>query len=190
MKRLMMVCAVVLALALYGGAALGQQGMQQQGGGQGQAQGQGGWFCPWCGQQSGQMGPGMMRGRGQMGPGMQGRGMMHGPQGQGMMHHGYGMGRGMMHRGYGPGQQMGPGMMHHGWGRGQYPSAQGEQMQVMSKGKVRMLLEEYVAANPNLKVGEIEEQEELYMGRIETKDGSLVERILVDKETGWMKKAY
>jgi hypothetical protein len=81
-------------------------------------------------------------------------------------------------------------MMHHGGAGGGYPSAQVERMQPMSKSKVRLLLEEYAAANPNLKVGAIEEKGEIFQGRIETKDGSLVEKILVDKETGWMKRSY
>ena len=182
MKRIIIVCVVVLGLGLFGGAAFAQQGMQQQ------AQGE--WFCPWCGQQAGQPGQGMMRGFSRKGPCMQGHGMMYGQQCPRMMQHGYGMGPGMMHRGYGACPRMGRGMMHHGWTGGGYPSAQVERMQPMSKSKVRLLLEEYAAANPNLKVGEIEEKDEIYQGRIETKDGSLVEKILVDKETGWMKRSY
>ncbi len=194
MKRALIACTLILALGLFAGIAVGQQQGAQQ-----SPQGQG-WFCPWCGQGSGQMGSGMMRGQGQMGPGMmRGQGQMgSGMRGYGscprMMQQGrgHGMGPGMMHHGYGQGrgQQMGPGMMHHGWGRGQTPSAQGEQMQAVTKNKARMLLEEYVAANPNLQVGEIQEQDDGYLGRIETKDGSLVEKIRVDKESGWMKKEY
>ncbi|MEW6003172.1 MAG: hypothetical protein AB1638_11065, partial [Nitrospirota bacterium] len=56
--------------------------------------GQGGWYCPYCGQWQGGygMGPGMMGG-GMMGPGMMGGGMM-GHMGRGMM------GPGMMGPGY------------------------------------------------------------------------------------------
>jgi len=28
------------------------------------------------------------------------------------------------------------------------------------------------------------------VNRVETKDGSLVEKLLINKQTGWMKKAY
>jgi hypothetical protein len=57
--------------------------------------GQQGWnYCPYCGQNLGQGGYGMM--------------------GPGMMHGGYGMGPGMMGGGYG----MGPGMMRGGMGPG------------------------------------------------------------------------
>jgi hypothetical protein len=136
------------------------------------------------------MGQGMMHGAGRMAPCMQGHGMMYGQQCPKMMQHGYGMGRGMMHGGYGSCPRMGRGMMHHGWKGDRSPSAQAKRMQPVSKNKVRLLLQEYVAANPNLKVGEIEEKDEVYQGRIETKDGSLVEKILVDKDTGWMKKSY
>lgn len=201
MKRTFIIAALVVAFILAGSAVLAQQqGYGQEYGPQGQ-----GWFCPWCGQQHGQgMGSGMMhRGQG-MGPGMMNRGqgmpygwqgqgmgpgMMPGWQGQGMrpgMQHGY-RGQGMMHGGRG----MGPGMRGDQWGRGQYgPSGQPQQMEPLSKNEARNLAEDYVARNPNLKIGDLSEMDEVYEARVETKDGSLVERLLIDKQTGWMKKAY
>ena len=110
--------------------------------------------------------------------------------GPGMMHRGQGMmqgGQGMMHGGRG----MGPGMMGDQWGRGQYgPSGGQQQMDPLSQSDAQSLAENYVAGNPNLKIGGVTEKDEAYEARIETKDGSLVEKLLIDKQTGWMKRAY
>jgi hypothetical protein len=194
MKRFF-IAAMVLAVMVSGGLVLAQQ----QGSGQGQGSGfQGqGWFCPWCGQNGPQgqgMGPGMMRGQ---------QGMMHG---QAMMHGQQGMMRGQgMHRGQGMmrgGQQ---GMMQNcpynqqgmqqGWGRGQYGPQGGQQQQPaqpLQADQARQLAENYVAGNPNLKVGEVTENDEqgAFAATIVTQDGSLVEKVLIDKQTGWMKRQY
>ncbi len=99
---------------------------------------------------------------------------------------GYSDGQEMMH---GRGGMRGQGM-HHGWSRGQCPMGQTEAMQPMSKEDARQLMQQYVAANPNLKIGEITEKEEVYTGEIVTKDDSLVEKVVLDKKTGWMKRTY
>ena len=44
--------------------------------------------------------------------------------------------------------------------------------------------------NPNLKLGKIAEFEPYFEIPILTKDGSLVEKILVDKRTGWLRSVY
>jgi len=81
---------------------------------------------------------------------------------------------------------MGPGMRGDQWGRGQYgPSGQPQQMEPLSKNEARNLAEDYVAGNPNLKIGDLSEMDEVYEARIETQDGSLVEKLLIDKQTGW-----
>ena len=219
MKRMLLTATLALALFVYGGAALAQQqgGVQGQGPqGQGwfcpwcgQQYGQGQGMMPRGGQGMGPgyqgrgMGPGMMQGyqgRG-MGPGMmggyQGQGMgpgMHGYQGRGMgpgMMHGRGMGPGMMQGRQGRG--MGPGMMQERWGRGQYgPNRQQQQQRMgpLQKDGARNLAENYVAGNPNLNIGDITEQDDVFVATIVTQDGSLVEKLLIDKETGWMKKEY
>ena len=208
MKRALLTFTVLAFFLIAGGnLALAQQ-QQQQPQDYGQRYGQDygpqgqGWFCPWCGSGSGRgygMGPGMMHGWGGrgMGPGMMqgwggrgmGPGMMHGWGGRG----GYGMGPGMM-QGW-SGRGMGPGMMHEGWGRGQYggsygPYGQQQQMEALNESEARDLAENYVAGNPNLKIGKLTEKEGTYMATIVTKDGSLVEKVMIDKETGWMKRAY
>ena len=44
--------------------------------------------------------------------------------------------------------------------------------------------------NPNLKLGKIEEKDNGFEVDIVTKNNSLVDKILVDKNTGWMRSAY
>ena len=126
------------------------------------------------------MGPGYGYG---MGPGMMGPG------------YGYGMGPGMMGPGYGYG--MGPGMMGPGYGYGPGPQygygPQGkESAEPLSQDDVKDEVENYLKStrNPNLKVGKIEDRGTSFEVTIETKGGSLVDRILVDKTTGRMQSAY
>ena len=162
------------------------------------------------------MGPGMMgRGYG-MGPGMMGDddgdrdcpygGRSMGPgRGYGMMGRGYGMGSGMM---MGRGSGMGPGMMGRGYGMGPgYGRGSGsmgrapEQGEIgpgagrletpLKEGGARTVVENYLQAtrNPNLKLGKITEQGDAFEAEIVTKDGSLVDKLLVEKSTGWMHPA-
>jgi hypothetical protein len=166
---------------------------------------QGGWnYCPYCGSYMGPgygMGPGMM-GRGYsgygMGPGMMGRGYSGYGMGPGMMgrgYGGYGMGPGMMGRGYG-GYGMGPGMMGPQYGPQYGPGYQGPQYQPqqkpMDEQDAKSLLENYLQStrNPNLRLGKIEDKGNAFEAEIQTKDGSLVDKILVDKRTGWMHSVY
>lgn len=105
---------------------------------------------------------------------------------------GYGMGPGMMGRGYG----MGPGMMGPQYGPRYGPGYQGPQYQQsqepMDEKDAKKLLENYLRStrNPNLKLGKIEDKGNSFEAEIQTKDGSLVDRIIVDKRTGWMRSAY
>jgi hypothetical protein len=108
---------------------------------------------------------------------------------------GYGMGPGMMGPGYGMGPgMMGPGTMHRGWGYGRQYGPQYQQPQrPMSEKDAKAILENYLKStrNPNLKLGKIEDKGNAFQGDIVTaKDGSLVDKILVDKYTGWMRSAY
>lgn len=124
-----------------------------------------------------------------------------------MMGQGYGMGFGMMGRGYG----MGPGMMHGGWGMGPgmrwgrgmdpaygqygpgYPGSRYQQPQKpIETDDAKKMLENYLESigNPNLKLGKIKGKGEAFEAEILTKDGSLVDKIIVDKGTGWMRSAY
>jgi hypothetical protein len=89
------------------------------------------------------------------------------------------MGRG--YQGYGP-QYESP------YGPPQY---QGPQEPLKEK-DVKAMLEHYVQStrNPNLKVGKITEKDAYFEGEILTKNNALVDKILVDKNTGWMRSIY
>ena len=121
----------------------------------------------------GMMGPGMMGG-GMMGPGMMGGGMM----GPGMM--GRGMGPGMMGPGYGP--QYGP----------RYSAQYQRPQRPLEEKDARAILENYLQStrNPNLKLGKIEDKGNVFEAEIQTKDGSLADKILVDKNTGRIRSVY
>ena len=170
---ILVLSVLVLAFAFYGPEVRAQMGPGMMGGG-----GYGGWYCPYCGQYMGPrggygMGPGMM-GPGMMGPGMMGPGMMGG---------------GMMGRG------MGPGMMGPGYG-GQYGPQYGPQYQQpqkpMEEKDAKAILENYLSSmrNPNLKLGKIMEKDYYFEAEILTKENSIVDKILVDKFTGWMRSVY
>ena len=124
------------------------------------------------------IGPGMGYG---MGPGTMGRGYEMGPG----MGRGYGMGPGMMGRGYG-GYGMGPGQ-----GRG-YRGHYQQLSKPLNKEQARQEVENYLNStrNPNLKVGKIEEKGNQYEVDVVTKEGALVDKILIDKSTGRMRSAY
>lgn len=149
------------------------------------------------------MGPGMGSGMG-MGPGMmQGQGMI---QGQGMP--GYGsMGPGMMHPGMmGPGMMgpgmMGPGMMGQGMmGQGMMGQGMmhpgmiygmpGRYEQEIAPEQVREMLQRRLDwhGNPRLKLGEIKPTEHgEILADIVTREGSLVQRLAIDRRTGALRQ--
>jgi hypothetical protein len=170
MKRLVFLTAFLFLMAGFSVSLVSAQpmGPGMMGPGYGNQQ-PGGWnYCPYCGSYMGQ-------GQGYgMGPGMMGRG--------------YGMGPGMMGRGYG----MGPGMMGPQYGPG-YQGPQYQQPQEpMDENTAKGLLENYLQStrNPNLMLGKIEDKGNSFEAEIQTKDGSLVDKIIVDKRTGWMRSAY
>jgi hypothetical protein len=85
---------------------------------------------------------------------------------------------------------MGPGMM--GWGyQGYGPQYQPLERPLTEK-DVRAMVENYIQStrNPNLKVGKITPKDAYFEAEIRTKDNALVDTILVDKQTGWMRSIY
>jgi len=100
---------------------------------------------------------------------------------------GWGMGPGMMRGGWG----MGPGMMGPGYGYGYGPQYQ-QRETPLTKKDAETLAQNYLNAtrNPNLKVGTIKEEGSAFEAEIVTKNGSLVDKIFIDKNTGWMRSAY
>jgi hypothetical protein len=109
-----------------------------------------------------------------------------GPQGPGTRGYGTGMGPGM---GYG----MGPGMMGPGYGYGGYgPQYQRREKPITDK-EARAMVENYLKStrNPNIKLGKIRNEEHYFELEIVTKkNDALVDKILVDKSTGWMHSIY
>ncbi len=144
---------------------------------------QGEWnYCPYCGSYMGpQRGYGMrpdMMGRGYgMGPGMMG----------GMMGRGYGMGQDMMDRGRSMSPQYGP-----QYGRDYQGPQDRQSLEPMKAEDAKKLLENYLGStgNPNLELGKMEDKGEFFEAEIQTKDGSLADKIRVDKRTGWMHSIY
>ena len=123
---------------------------------------QNGWYCPY----------GANQGVYGMGPGMMG--------------YGYGMGPGMMGYGYG----MGPGMMGPGYGYNQqYQQPQRPVTEKDAKGIVENYLNS--TRNPNLKLGKIKDEGSAFEVDIVTKsNGTLVDKVLVSKDTGWLRSIY
>jgi hypothetical protein len=115
--------------------------------------------------------------------------------GSGRMGSGYGMGSGMM----------GGGMMGSGTGQGTWGPREGYQNNPQNGGsqykefqkplgpkEARAILEDYLKSkrNPNLKLGKIRDDGYAFEAEIVTKGNSLVDKILVDKNTGEMRSAY
>jgi hypothetical protein len=174
MKRtgLMAALAVMVVLTFSSLEARAQMGPGMMGPGYGYGYG--------YGMGPGMMGPGYGRGYG-MGPGMMGPGYGYG----------YGMGPGMMGPGYGYGYGMGPGMMGPGYSYQYGPQYQQPQKPLEEK-DAKAILENYLRStrNPNLKLGKIEDKGNAFEGEILTQKGSLVDKILVDKDTGWVRSVY
>ena len=114
--------------------------------------------------------------------------------GYGTMGPGYGMGPGMMGRGW-SGYCNGPGMMGYGYGPQygpQYAPQYQRPQKPLNENQAKEMVENYLQStrNPNLKLGKIEDKGYAFEANIVTKDGSLVNKVLVDKNTGWMQSAY
>ena len=98
--------------------------------------------------------------------------------------------------GYGPGYGMGPGMMGPGYGYGygpQYGNQYQQQPQrPLTKDEAEQEVQNYIDStrNPNLKIGEVQEKGNDYQVTIVTSNGSLVDTLLVNKDTGYMRSEY
>jgi hypothetical protein len=113
---------------------------------------------------------------------------------------GYGMRPGMMGRGMGPqgGYERGPGMMGRGRGQMQGSQQMGSDSQysrgrgALSKEDASSIVKDYLSStrNPNLKLGKIKDAGNAFEAEIVTQDNSLVDKVLIDKSSGWMRPAY
>lgn len=105
---------------------------------------------------------------------------------------GYGMGPGMMGYGMGPGMMrygMGPGMMGPGYG---YNRQYRQPQEPIKEKDAKWIVGNYLKStrNPNLKMGKIKDEGSAFEVDIVTKNGSLVDKILVNKDTGWIRSVY
>ena len=107
--------------------------------------------------------------------------------GMGMMGGGYGgWGCPMMAPGYGPGS--GP---QHGYNP-QYGRQYQQPQKQLAENDARTIVENYLksARNPNLKLGDIRDVGNAFEADVVTQNDSLVDKILVDKSTGWARSEY
>jgi hypothetical protein len=102
---------------------------------------------------------------------------------------GYGGGWGHMMGAWGPGYggygyMMGPGYGNYCWGNNS--GAYGETTPLTQK-DTEAILRNYIGTNPNLKVGKIKDKGSFFEGEIVTKENSLVAKLGVDKDSGWVR---
>ncbi len=85
------------------------------------------------------------------------------------------------------GPMMRGGMMHHGR---RHPGS--TLNQPLSKDQAKMFAEHFLQmqGNPNLKLGKLTDQKDFFVAEITTKDGSLVNKLQIDKNTGWFRTEY
>lgn len=62
--------------------------------------------------------------------------------------------------------------------------------QPLSADQAKAMVAQQISGNPNLKVGQVEEKDGNYEVSIVTKDGSLVDKVQVNKQTGWFRSTY
>ena len=104
------------------------------------------------------------------------------------------MGPGMM-RGGGYGSDIGTGMMGggmmggRGYGYDQPYAAPGKPLDMKD---AKSMMENYVKStrNPNLKLGKIKDKGDVFEAEVLTKNNSLVDKVLINKQTGRMSSAY
>ena len=79
----------------------------------------------------------------------------------------------------------GPGMM--GPGSGYYRSGE-----PLTLDQAKTAVERYItySRNPNIKLGQITEKDTYFEAEIVTKEGSLADKLMVGKQTGWIRSVY
>ena len=104
-------------------------------------------------------------------------------------YHGYGMGPGMMREGGSRDFGMGPEMMGRSYEEEpHYPRNQ----TAVNRDDAAHIFENYLNSrhNPNLKLGKIKDKGSDFEADLLTKDNSLVDKLIVDKDTGRIRSAY
>jgi len=62
--------------------------------------------------------------------------------------------------------------------------------EALSADQAKALVDQHISGNPNLKAGKVTEKDGNYEVEVVTKDGSLVDKIQVNKQTGWFRSVY
>ncbi|MGC2433935.1 MAG: hypothetical protein WA433_09140 [Desulfobaccales bacterium] len=92
--------------------------------------------------------------------------------------------------GGGPGPQRGQGGWYCPWMNQQGGAPVAKPGQPLSADQAKALVEQDIRANPNLKAGKVIEKDDAYEVDVVTKDGSLVDKIQVNKQTGWFRSVH
>jgi len=102
---------------------------------------------------------------------------------------GYNMGPEMMGSGGYQDYGMGPGMMGPGYDNGSHYS---QNQNKLDRQDAEKIFADYLDArhNPNLKLGKIKDEGSYFEANLLTQNDSLVDRLLVDKDTGRIRSAY
>jgi hypothetical protein len=86
----------------------------------------------------------------------------------------------------------GPGYRNAGYGMpcwdNAYSTAQGQR--TLTKEDAEAITRNYIGRNPNLKAGKIEDKTNYFETEIRTKDNSLVSKLTIDKNTGYVDQSY
>jgi hypothetical protein len=104
-------------------------------------------------------------------------------------YHGFNMGPGMMHYGGYRDYDMGPGMMYQ---RDENEPYHHQNQKYLDRKSAERIFEDYLTSmhNPNLKLGEVKDEGSFFEADLRTKDNSLVDKLIVDKDTGRMRSAH
>ncbi|MBI4795710.1 MAG: PepSY domain-containing protein [Deltaproteobacteria bacterium] len=97
--------------------------------------------------------------------------------------------------GYCPWMGQGPAGQKGGWycpwmGGSQTGPPVAKPGQPLTADQAKAMVEQHISGNPNLKVGKVTPKNDAYEVDIVTKDDSLVDKIQVNKQTGWFRSAY
>jgi hypothetical protein len=92
--------------------------------------------------------------------------------------------------GQGPGMQGGRGGWYCPWMGQQSAPPVAKPGKPLTAEQAKALVEQHISSNPNLKAGKVTEKGGAYEVDVVTKDGSLVDKIQVNKQTGWFRSGY
>ena len=94
--------------------------------------------------------------------------------------------------GYCPWMGQGPAGQRGGWfcpwmGGTQTGPPVAKPGQPLTADQAKAMVEQHISGNPNLKAGKVSEKDGNYEVDVVTKEGSLVNKIQVNKQTGWFR---